>query len=90
VGSVRANQDGNGTCYIGRLIVHPDYPKRGIGTQLMYEIETIYNHAQRFELFTGSRSQDNIRLYEKLGYQIFRKETLSPQVELVFFDKHPQ
>ena len=30
-----------GTCYIGRVMVHPDFQNRGIGTRLMNEIERI-------------------------------------------------
>jgi ribosomal protein S18 acetylase RimI-like enzyme len=86
VGSVRASFDG-GTCAIGRLIVHPDYQRKGIGTQLLMKIETIFSQAERFELFTGSQSRGNIHLYEKLGYRIFRKESLSSNVRLTFLEK---
>jgi ribosomal protein S18 acetylase RimI-like enzyme len=40
-GSVRASLDSS-TCYIGRLIVHPDYQRKGMGTQLMLKIETFF------------------------------------------------
>jgi ribosomal protein S18 acetylase RimI-like enzyme len=86
IGSVRALQH-NDTCKIGRLIVHPDFRRKGAGTQLMAAIEAQFPAAQRFELFTGSRSTGNVRLYERLGYQIFRTERLSPRVELVFMEK---
>jgi GNAT superfamily N-acetyltransferase len=55
IGSVRANQE-SGTCQVGRLIVHPDYQGKGIGTLLMGRIEAAFSHAKRFELFTGSKS----------------------------------
>ena len=38
IGSVRAMCQGD-TCYIGRLIVHPDFQNQGIGTRLLCEIE---------------------------------------------------
>ena len=39
-GSVRAFIK-EGTCYIGRLIVHPDFQNRGMGKELMQRIEEI-------------------------------------------------
>lgn len=86
IGSVRAHED-SGTCYVGRLIVHPNYQKNGIGTLLMNKIEAIFPHVDRFELFTGVKSIDNIRLYEKLGFIQYRFEDLSPKVQLVFMEK---
>lgn len=86
IGSVRA-ADHHGTCRIGRLIVHPDFRRKGTGTQLMAAIEAQFPTVARFELFTGSRSTGNIRLYERLGYHIFRTARLSPLVALVFMEK---
>ena len=86
IGSVRAwlNSD---TCMIGRLIVHPEYQRKGIGTLLMQKIESQFPNAKRFELFTGTKSIDNIRLYQKLGYVEYRQENLSPKVRIVFMEK---
>jgi ribosomal protein S18 acetylase RimI-like enzyme len=89
VGSVRASLD-QGTCAVGRLIVHPDFQHQGIGTQLMYAMEALLSDAERFELFTGERSEGNIRLYTRLGYQIFRTKKASPQVTIVFMQKWPR
>ncbi len=86
VGSVRAITH-NGACHIGRLIVHPEFQHRGIGTQLMLALESAFPLAGRFELFTGALSEGNIRLYKRLGYRIFRTDQLSPKVELVFMEK---
>ena len=71
VGSVRAHKEMD-TCYIGRLIVHPDFQNQGIGTSLMNEIETVFSNLKRYELFTGYKSKKNLYLYQKLGYQQFR------------------
>jgi ribosomal protein S18 acetylase RimI-like enzyme len=86
LGSVRA-RDFDGTCQIGRLIVAPELQGRGIGTRLMREIEARFAASTRFELFTGSRSEANIRLYERLGYSRCRKQSLSPSLTLVFMEK---
>lgn len=85
-GSVRARAE-DGLCRIGRLIVHPQYQHRGIGSRLMHEVEAAFPDAARFELFTGSRSGSNIRLYEKCGYTVSRTQPLSASVSLVFLEK---
>lgn len=86
VGSVRARQVGE-TVSIGRLIVHPDRQRQGVGSRLLEEIEARFPDATRFELFTGTRSADTLRLYTRLGYRPFHEERQSPQVVLVFLEK---
>lgn len=85
IGSVRAYQEG-GTVYIGKLMVHPNMQKRGIGTMLLLEMEKEYP-GQRYELFTSTKSISNIRLYEKLGYEIFKEEAVSRELQFVYLQK---
>ena len=86
VGSARAEQSRE-TCAIGRVMVHPSCQRQGIGGRLMQAIEARFPSARRYELFTGEKSAGNIRLYERLGYRIFRRERLSAKVMLVFMEK---
>jgi GNAT superfamily N-acetyltransferase len=86
IGSVRAKVQ-RGTCFVGRLIVHPDFQNRGIGRQLMKELERTVSQVTRFELFTGIRSERNIAFYQKLGYSPFKHEELTDRVALVFMEK---
>jgi GNAT superfamily N-acetyltransferase len=85
-GSVRARED-SGTCHIGRLVVAPPLQRRGIGTRLMLEIEAWFPRVPRFELFTGGRSEANLRLYQRLGYRPCREQVLTPVVTLVYLEK---
>jgi ribosomal protein S18 acetylase RimI-like enzyme len=87
VGSVRARRDGD-TWHIGRLVVHPDFQGRGVGTRLMHAIERESGDSHKLELFTGHRSARNIRLYERLGYVRSREQVVSPAITLVFMEKH--
>lgn len=89
VGSVRAFMEER-TCYIGRLIVHPDFQNKGIGTQLMNEIERFFNEAAMYELFTGHKSERNIHFYQKFGYKVFREKAVTKNYNLVFLRKHNQ
>lgn len=86
VGSVRALSK-DGTCHISRLMVHPDYQNRGIATKLLLEIERRHPSCRRFELFTGEKSVKNIRLYEKLGYKVFKTDEPLGNVKLVYLEK---
>jgi ribosomal protein S18 acetylase RimI-like enzyme len=86
VGSVRASCSGT-TCHIARLAVSPAHRRRGIAASLMRAIEGVFGEARRFELFTGDRSESNLRLYRGLGYAEFKREPLSESVSLVFMEK---
>jgi ribosomal protein S18 acetylase RimI-like enzyme len=86
VGSVRAYAE-NGTCYIGRLIVHPNYMGQGIGTTLMYKIENEFQDVQRFELFTGHKTTGALHIYFKMGYQTFKQKEMDTHT-LVFLEKY--
>src|SRR5689334_11008628 len=69
IGSVRA-QLITDICHIGRLIVHPDFQKQGIGTELLRRIEQEFSTVSAYELFTGSKSHANIRFYLANGYKV--------------------
>ena len=86
IGSVRGKLD-SVICKVGRLIVHPDFQHRGIGSQLLIEIEHYFSRVKTFELFTGSDSENNIRLYKKFGYVESKKESLNEEIDLIFFQK---
>ncbi|MCE7044693.1 GNAT family N-acetyltransferase [Dyadobacter sp. CY312] len=87
VGSVRA-QIIDGTCQIGKLIVHPAEQNKGLGSALIKKIEDKFKMAKRYELFTGSQSLKNINLYKKLGYILFDTQKINDQFELVFLQKN--
>lgn len=87
VGSVRAYAK-EGTCFIGKLIVHPEYQNQGIGTKLLQKIENVFDNVNRYELFTGHNSQKNLYLYGKNGYRIFRRQQVRNNLTLVFMEKY--
>jgi ribosomal protein S18 acetylase RimI-like enzyme len=85
VGSVRGYVR-DGTCYVGRLIVHPDVQRQGVGTRLVQTLEQHFNAAQRFELFTGHKSEPALHLYHKLGYREFKRQEMATHI-IVFLEK---
>lgn len=86
IGSVRAYRE-NETVYIGKLMVHPSMQNQGLGTKLLLAMEQEYPN-QRYELFTSTKSISNIRLYEKLGYKIFKEEAVSEELQFVYLEKN--
>lgn len=76
------------TLHVERLIVDPDLQGRGIGTKIMNEIERRYSHiVNRFELFTGHKSERSLHLYSKLGYKEVGQESLSDDCRLIHLEK---
>jgi ribosomal protein S18 acetylase RimI-like enzyme len=86
IGSVRSYFE-SGTCYIGKLIVDPAYQNLGIGTQLLHAAELLFPDAQRYELFTGQKSNKNLHIYESNGYRIFKNKVVSEKLTLAFLEK---
>jgi len=85
IGSVRAREK-DGTCHIGRLIVHPEFQNRGVGSRLFKDVENRFD-CRRFELFTSERSERNLYLYKKFGYREFKRLPLNEKTTLVFLEK---
>jgi N-acetylglutamate synthase-like GNAT family acetyltransferase len=86
IGTVRANSDGK-TCLIAKLVVNNAYQNQGLAQSLMKAIENEFPQVERFELFTGFRSEKNLYLYKKLGYSEFKREAIRENVTLVFMEK---
>ena len=53
---------------------------------LTFEIESYYN-GSRYELFTSTRSKDNIRMYQKAGYEVFDQKVANDELVFVYLEK---
>lgn len=91
VGSVRGAVDDDGTARIGKLIVHPRLQRHGLGGRLLSAVEdrlAAEEEAKVYRLFTGHRSQVNLRMYRKLGYeQVGAAQPVSRRLSLVTMEK---
>jgi tRNA (guanine37-N1)-methyltransferase len=72
VGSTRGRAEGDGTVWdVGRVMVAPDLQGRGLGRLLLELIERAAPvEVATYELYTGAKSVDNIRMYKKAGYRL--------------------
>ncbi|MDP2183530.1 MAG: hypothetical protein Q8K99_13300 [Actinomycetota bacterium] len=53
----------------------------------MVALEDMHPDVARYELFTGAEARAPLTLYFKLGYRIFRRETVGSGIELVWLEK---
>ncbi|NCB21825.1 MAG: GNAT family N-acetyltransferase [Deltaproteobacteria bacterium] len=85
VGTVRGHVAPDGF-YIGRLAVLPQWQGRGCGSALL---EAMIGRAEsnRLVLFTSTKSERNLRLYERFGFRPFKKSTTATGVPLVWLEK---
>ncbi|MEU3047772.1 GNAT family N-acetyltransferase [Streptomyces sp. NPDC006984] len=90
VASVRGAVAQDGTARIAKLIVHPRMQHHGLGGRLLDAIElrcAAEGGAKRFRLFTGHRSESNLRLYRSRGYAPVGTEQVGPRLTVVTLEK---
>ena len=85
VGSVQTFEESD-VVQVGRLMVDPPFQGQGIGSMLLDAVEQLYP-GQRLELFTGHLSQENLRLYQKRGYAIFKEEQIHSDLKFIYLYK---
>lgn len=86
VGAIRFVEK-DGMLLIGRIAIAPDVQGEGVGRTLLDHAESASN-AQVAELFTGSLSEANIRLYERCGYVEHERVPDGDGTEQVFLRKN--
>ncbi|MFC4507072.1 MULTISPECIES: GNAT family N-acetyltransferase [Streptomyces] len=90
VGSVRGNITEDGAAAIGKLCVHPRLQGHGIGARLLRAAESALageRGAKRFRLHTGHRSEGNLRLYRRVGYQTVGTSEGTDGVPMIVLEK---
>ncbi|WP_129312148.1 GNAT family N-acetyltransferase [Streptomyces sp. L2] len=90
VGSVRGRLTEDGAAAIGRLCVHPRLQGHGIGARLLRAVETALSEqrgATRFRLHAGHRSEGNLRLYRRVGYETVGRAKGADGVEMIVLEK---
>ncbi|MEU0030607.1 GNAT family N-acetyltransferase [Streptomyces sp. NPDC006335] len=90
VGSVRGHVTEDGSAAIGKLCVHPRLQGHGIGARLLRAAESALAEergATSFRLFTGHRSEGNLRLYRKVGYQTVGTSEGADGIPMIVLEK---
>jgi len=90
VGSVRGHITDDGAASIGKLCVHPRLQGHGIGARLLRAAEAALAEnrgAKKFRLHTGHRSEGNLRLYKKVGYETVGTSEGADGVPMIVLEK---
>ncbi|MFJ4471278.1 GNAT family N-acetyltransferase [Streptomyces sp. NPDC089424] len=90
IGSVRGAVTDDGAAAIGRLCVHPRLQGHGIGARLLGAAESALAEqrgAKKFRLHTGHRSEGNLRLYRKVGYETVGTSQGTDGVPMIVLEK---
>ena len=82
VGAVRGRLVGD-AWDIGRIMVAPDLQGRGLGRVLLDHVQEVAPPAATsYVLFTGYRSEGNLRMYKKAGFRL-RRDLEAPPLAVV-------
>ncbi len=90
VGSVHGRVTDDGAASIGKLCVHPRLQGHGIGARLLRAAESALAEergAKRFRLHTGHRSENNLRLYRRVGYETVGTAQGADGVPMIVLEK---
>ncbi len=85
IGSVHGKME-EGSLYIGRLMVLPEYQQQGIGKQLFREIQRLLPH-KRVWLSTCKQISAPYEFYLREGFRPFKRETVGPGLTWVYMEK---
>ena len=58
---------------ICRMMVHPDFFRRGIARRLITFVESMVTNEREIVVSTGSKNEPAIRLYEAMGFRFVRE-----------------
>lgn len=93
VGSVHGRITEDGAAAIGKLCVHPRLQGHGIGARLLRSAEAALageRGARTFRLHAGHRSESNLRLYSKVGYQRVGTSQGADGVPMIVLEKNAE
>lgn len=72
---------------ICRLMVHPDFFRRGIAGALLQHIESLAVPGGIMTVSTGTNNTPAVQLYEKYGFEAVQMQLLAPGITMTKFMK---
>ncbi|MEY5049711.1 MAG: hypothetical protein RLZZ175_3070 [Bacteroidota bacterium] len=87
IASGRGYTSKEGISYISKLAVDAIFQNQKLGQSLLNELENRLSTCLKYELFTGNKSERNLYLYKKFGYQEFKRQLVNDNLSLVYLEK---
>ncbi|QKS70492.1 GNAT family N-acetyltransferase [Paenalkalicoccus suaedae] len=84
-GAIAYTEDGD-TCDVCRLMVHPDYFRKGIAQALFDHVRANIDVTD-FVVATGAKNMPAIRFYVRNGFQVERTVEVHPELSLTYLRK---
>jgi ribosomal protein S18 acetylase RimI-like enzyme len=81
-GAVSCEAEGD-TVTICRLMVHPDYFRRGIATKLLRRVFELEPGAARYVVSTAALNAPALALYNRNGFQEHGRREIVPGIEII-------
>lgn len=76
VGCISSKHMGNGIYEVANLCIIPEYQGKGLGTQAIQFLKTIYEDWEKLTLVTPLDKKQNVKFYtEKCGFRIVSTES---------------
>lgn len=74
---------------ICRLVVHPNYFRKGIASRLLDNVMIENGKVDRFNVSTGSKNVPAIKLYERFGFTFYREVEVATGIFITLLIKKP-
>ncbi|WP_430788951.1 GNAT family N-acetyltransferase [Virgibacillus flavescens] len=72
---------------ICRLVVNPNYFRKGIGYKLVDDVLTKFPCVNRITVSTGSKNLPAVTLYERFGFLMYKEVEVAPTIYISLFEK---
>ena len=88
IGSMRIRDIGDGTCWLGKIDILPQYQGFGYAQHAIRLAESLYPHVKRWGLTTIKQEAKLRYLYEKMGYKLTGwEENIKDGMDLIRYSK---
>ena len=82
VGAIAVEEEAPGELTLTRMMVRPDYFRRGIASRLIEYVFAKYPDFSAYIVSTGTRNEPAMNLYTGFQFVPFKNEYIAPGVEL--------